>query len=75
MGMKAYLKYEWLYQLRQIIRKFPQTNFRFINRREYIEANHFLPGYFDQANIKVGIYADLRRWVDGKRDDIKWMKL
>ena len=55
---------------RQITRKFPQTNFRFINRREYIEANHFLPGYFDQANIKAGIYADLRRWVDGKRDDI-----
>jgi len=75
MSMKAYLKYEWMYQLRQIIRQFPNTNFRFINRREYIEGNHFLRHYFDQPNIKVGIYADLRRWVDGLRDDIQWMKL
>ena len=75
MSMKAYLKYEWMYQMRQIIRKFPNTNFHFINRREYIEGNHFLRHYFDQPNIKVGIYADLRRWVDGLRDDIQWMKL
>ena len=75
MSMKAYLKYEWMYQLRQIIRQFPNTNFHFINRREYIEGNHFLRHYFDQPNIKVGIYADLRRWVDGFRDDIQWMKL
>ena len=74
-GMKAYLKYEWMYQLRQIVRKFPNTNFHFINRREYIEANTFLRWYFDQPNIKTGIYADLRRWVDGDRDSIKWMKL
>ena len=75
MSMKAYLKYEWMYQLRQIIRQFPNTNFHFINRREYIEGNHFLRHYFDQPNIKVGNYADLRRWVDGLRDDIQWMKL
>ena len=75
MSMKAYLKYEWMYQLRQIIRQFPNTNFRFINRREYIEGNHFLRHYFDQPNIKVGIYADLRRWVDGDRDKINWRKL
>ena len=36
MNMKAYLKYEWMFQLRQIIRKFPDTNFYFINRKEYI---------------------------------------
>ena len=75
MSMKAYLKYEWMYQLRQIIRKHPDTNFHFINRKEYIEGNAFLRWYFDQPNIKTGIYADLRRWVDGARDDIKWMKL
>jgi hypothetical protein len=75
MSMKAYLKYEWMYQLRQIIRKHPDTNFHFINRKEYIEGNAFLRWYFDQPNIKTGIYADLRRWVDGRRDDIKWMKL
>lgn len=74
-SMKAYLKYEWMFQLRQIIRRFPNTNFYFINRREYIEGNHFLRHYFDQPNIKVGIYADLRRWVDGDRDKINWRKL
>ena len=75
MSMKAYLKYEWMYQLRQIIRKHPNTNFHFINRREYIEGNMFLRWYFDQPNIRTGIYADLKRWIDGQRDDIKWMRL
>ena len=75
MNMKAYLKYEWLFQLRQIIRQFPNTNFHFINRREYLDDNHYLRYYFDQPNIKIGIYADLRRWVDGDRDKITWKKL
>jgi hypothetical protein len=74
-SMKAYLKYEWMYQLRQIIRKFPSTNFHFINRKEYIEGNPFLRWYFDQPNIKCGIYADLQRWITGSRDDIKWKQL
>jgi hypothetical protein len=74
-SMKAYLKYEWMFQLRQIIRKHPNTNFHFINRKEYIEGNTFLRWYFDQPNIRTGIYADLRRWVDGRRDDIRWMRL
>lgn len=75
MSMKAYLKYEWMYQLRQTIRKFPDTNFYFINRREYIEDNTFLRWYFDQPNINCGIYADLQRWIDGRRDDINWLEL
>ena len=74
-SMKAYLKYEWMYQLRQIIRRFPKTNFHFINRKEYLDANPFLRWYFDQPNIKCGIYADLQRWITGYRDDIKWKKL
>ena len=74
-SMKAYSKYEWMYQIRQITRKFPDTNFYFINRREYIERNNYLRHYFDQPNINVGIYADLRRWISGQRDDIRWMRL
>ena len=74
-SMKAYLKYEWMYQLRQTFRKFPKTNFYFINRKEYLEGNPFLRWYFDQPNIKCGIYADLQRWIDGRRDDIKWRSL
>ena len=75
MSMKAYLKYEWMFQLRQIIRKHPKTNFHFINRSEYIDGNQYLTGYFDQTNIKCGIYADLRRWIEGRRDDINWIRL
>jgi hypothetical protein len=74
-SMKAYLKYEWMYQLRQITRKFPGTNFYFINRKEYLYGNTFLRWYLDQPNIKAGIYADLQRWVDGSRDSIKWLEL
>ena len=74
-SMKAYLKYEWMYQLRQTFRQFPGTNFHFINRREYLEGNPFLRWYFDQPNIKCGIYADLQRWVTGQRDDIRWKQL
>jgi hypothetical protein len=74
-SMKAYLKYEWMYQLRQIIRQFPDTNFYFINRKEYLHGNTFLRWYLDQPNVKAGIYADLQRWVDGLRDDIKWLQL
>ena len=74
-SMKAYLKYEWMYQLRQTIRRFPKTNFHFINRKEYLEGNPFLRWYFDQPNIKCGIYADLQRWITGHRDDIKWKAL
>ena len=73
--MKAYLKYEWMYQLRQIFKQFPATNFYFINRKEYLEGNPFLRWYFDQPNIKCGIYADLQRWVSGHRDDIRWRPL
>ena len=74
-SMKAYLKYEWMYQLRQTFKKFPRTNFYFINRKEYLEGNPFLRWYFDQPNIKCGIYADLQRWIEGSRDDIKWRRL
>ena len=74
-SMKAYLKYEWMYQLRQITRKFPDTNFYFINRKEYLYGNTFLRWYLDQPNVKAGIYADLKRWVDGSRDSIKWLEL
>ena len=74
MSMKAYLKYEWLFHLRQTIRRYPDSNFYYINRREYIEQNHFLKNYFDQPNIKVGIYADLKRWIDGDRGSIEWMR-
>ena len=74
-SMKAYLKYEWMYQLRQTFRQFPKTNFYFINRKEYLEGNPFLRWYFDPPNIRCGIYADLQRWITGHRDDIKWKKL
>ena len=74
-SMKAYLKYEWMFQLRQIVRRHQDVNFYFINRKEYLFGNPYLRWYFDQKNIRAGTYADLRRWVDGNRDDSKWIKL
>ena len=74
-NMKAYLKYEWLYQLRQITRRHPESNFYYINRREYLEENHFLRKYFDQPNIKCGIYADLQRAIDNGVDSVQWRRL
>lgn len=75
MSMKAYLKYEWMYQLRQITRQFPSTNFYFINRKENIFSNHYLPKYLDQENAHMGTYGDLKRWIEGKRDAIQWIRL
>lgn len=86
MNMKAYLKYEWMYQLRQVIRKFPEINFYWINRKENIFSNHFLPHYFadgntvlnnkkQMPNIKVGTYGDLKRWTSGQAESINWIKL
>ncbi len=69
-SMKGYLKYEWLYQLTQIFRKYPNINFYFINRREYVECNPLLPKYFSLApgNVKAGIYANLKKYMDGNTD-------
>jgi len=75
MSMKAYLKYEWMYQLRQVTRQFPSTNFYFINRKENIFSNHYLPKYLDQENAHMGTYGDLKRWIEGKRDAIQWIRL
>ena len=71
-SMKAYLKFEWMYHLRQTFRRFPTTNFYFINRKEYIEYNPFLRNYLNLPNVNVGIYADLKRYIDG--ETIKWIK-
>lgn len=71
-SMKAYLKYEWLYHLTQTFRRFPKTNFYFINRREYINGNPYLIPYFRHApdNIRTGIYADLMRYING--ESVTW---
>jgi hypothetical protein len=76
-SMKSYLKFEWLFHLTQIFRKFPHTNFYYINRKEYIESNHLLNNYFSYApdNVKIGIYADLQRIVDGKKNEVVWKKI
>lgn len=73
-SMKSYLKYEWLYQLTQIFRKFPQTNFYFINRIEYILYNPMLIKYFCFApnNVKSGNYSDLKKYIE-KNNNIHWM--
>lgn len=71
-SMKAYMKFEWLYHLTQTFRRFPETNFYFFNRREYIDHNPYLRPYFRYApgNIQVGIYADLMKYING--ETIAW---
>jgi len=74
MNMKAYLKYEWMYQLTQITRQFPESNFYFINRREYITKNAFLPHYMNYSKKKFygASYAELQKFIDNPRDPQKF---
>ena len=70
-SMKAYLKFEWMYQLRQILRKFPGTNFYFINRKEYLDGNPFIRWYFDQPNIKPKYSLGFDTWwINQKKYDL-----
>ena len=64
-NMKAYLKYEWMFQLTQIARNFSKQHFYFINRKEYITDNHYLPYYVNHAsnNFNAGIYAELNKFI------------
>jgi len=65
-NMKAYLKYEWMYQLTQITRRFPYTQFYFINRKEYITGNSYLPYYmnYSKKNFWGASYAELQKFLD-----------
>ena len=79
MNMKAYLKYEWMYQLTQITRRFPESNFYFINRVEYIQQNQLLPHYmnYSKENFWGASYAELQKFLDNPRDPqtfFKWIK-
>ena len=76
MNMKAYLKYEWLYQLTQITRRFPMSNFYLINRKEYIKGNNLLPGYvnFSKNNLYGAHYAELKKFVDDQRNPLDFFK-
>lgn len=65
-NMKAYLKFEWMYQLTQITRRFPDTMFYFINRIENINYNGFLPHYmnYSKKNFWGASYAELQKFLD-----------
>ena len=79
MNMKAYMKYEWMYHLTQIARRFPDTQFYFINRKEYINDNFFLPHYMKYANgnFQAASYAELQKFIDKPQlstiDKFKWI--
>jgi len=75
-SMKAYLKYEWMYQLTQISRQYSDTKFWFINRLENITMNKFLPFYiaYTKQNFHAGVYANLQKFLDGESlDGLKWI--
>ena len=74
-NMKAYLKFEWSYQLRQLARSYPDKNFYYINRSEYLEANWLLHRHTsDVENFNYGIYADLMKWLTDDQSKISWRK-
>ena len=74
-SMKAYLKFEWIYQLRQIARHYHDKNFYFINRSEYLDENiHLHQAMGDVGNFQYGIYADLKRFMDESTAKIKWRR-
>jgi hypothetical protein len=66
MNMKAYLKYEWMYQLTQTALKFPGSKFIHINRLENLKANYLLPDYFKHArgNCRAASYAELKKFTE-----------
>ena len=70
MNMKAYLKYEWLFQFCQISRQFPKSNFYYINRKENIRGNYLLPNYinFSKKNMYATHYAWLQKFLDNPDD-------
>jgi hypothetical protein len=70
MNMKAYLKYEWMYQLCQISRQFHKSNFYLINRKEYIKGNNLLPHYikYSKKNMYGTHYAQLQKFIENPRD-------
>ena len=47
-------------------RKFPETNFLFINRKEYIKLNWLLPYYIDYSknNFRAYSYAELNKHIE-----------
>lgn len=71
-NMKAYLKYEWLFHLRQTARQYNDVSFYFFNRKEYIRNNPLFPNFFDVTNIYCGTYGDLYRFMAGEHKQIRW---
>lgn len=79
MNMKAYLKYEWMYQLTQIAKKFPNSRFMHINRTENIKHNIYLPHYifYSGGNVRASNYGQLREFLtspEGFWDYAAWMR-
>ena len=68
--MKAYLKYEWMFQLTQIAKKFPNSRFMHINRDENIKHNIYLPHYifYSGGNVRASNYAQLRNFLVKPQD-------
>ena len=74
-SMKAYLKFEWIYQIRQIARYYADRKFYFINRLEYLEENIYLhQGLEDVKNFHYGIYADLKKSIEESPVKINWRR-
>ena len=76
MNMKAYLKYEWMYQLAQISRQFPNNNIYLINRKENLKGNPLLPHYakYSRGNMYGAHYAELQKFISDPKDPRDFFK-
>ena len=75
-SMKAYLKYEWRWQLKQLAKRFKDKNFYYINRIEVNESNFILHSATTLLeNFKYGTYGDLKKVMDGMPlTSIRWKR-
>jgi hypothetical protein len=74
-SMKAYLKFEWIYQIRQLAKHYTDRNFYFINRLEYLQENIYLhQGLENVKNFQYGIYADLKKLIEKSTVKINWRR-
>ena len=73
-SMKGYLKFEWIYHLRQLAKYYKDVNFYYVNRSEYLVSNLYLrQAMAGIKNFRYGIYAQLKTVID-KNEKIGWKR-
>lgn len=74
-SQKTYLQFEWLFQLTQTFKRFPEIDFFLFTSKNYLDHNNKYKLYFDTAprNIRCGDYSQLDQMLNGDADYINWI--